>query len=51
MARDIDIMEFSLALPYPELSGKITNDELSELYDLYAGRFSELFHKNTGKCI
>ena len=42
MARDIDIMEFSLALPYPELSGKITNDELSELYDLYAGRFSEL---------
>ncbi|MBR3864018.1 MAG: ferritin-like domain-containing protein [Clostridia bacterium] len=42
MARDKFIMEFSLALPYPELSGKITNDELIELYDLYAGRFSEL---------
>lgn len=35
-------MEFSLALPYPELSGSITNDELIQLYDLYAGRFSEL---------
>ena len=35
-------MEFSLALPYPELSGSISNTELNELYDLYAGRFSEL---------
>ncbi len=42
MAREKNIMEFSLALPYPELSGKITNDELIQLYDLYAGRFSEL---------
>lgn len=32
----------SLFLPYPKLSGEITNSELNNLYDLYAGRFSEL---------
>jgi rubrerythrin len=34
--------EFNLCLPYPEVSGEITQKELGELYDLYAGRFSEL---------
>ena len=34
--------EFNLSLPYPEVCGEITPKELGELYDLYAGRFSEL---------
>jgi rubrerythrin len=34
--------EFNLCLPYPEVSGEITQRELGDLYDLYAGRFSEL---------
>ena len=34
--------EFNLDLPYPEVCGEITPKELGELYDLYAGRFSEL---------
>lgn len=33
---------FALALPYPTVSGVINQRETGWLYDLYAGRFSEL---------
>lgn len=34
--------EYNLNLPYPEISGEASAREIEDLYDLYAGRFSEL---------
>ena len=32
----------SLELPYPKVIGQVTQREIEKLYDLYAGRFSEM---------
>lgn len=40
-------MEYSLKLPYPKVCGVIGEQELLLLYDLYAGRFSELTNVTT----
>ncbi len=34
--------EYNVQLPYPEISGEISAREVEWLYDLYAGRFSEM---------
>ncbi len=34
--------EYNVNLPYPEISGEVPLREIEDLYDFYAGRFSEL---------
>lgn len=36
------LTDFALQLPYPTVTGKISEREAAGIYDLYAGRFSEL---------
>jgi len=34
--------QYSLCLPYPEICGRVTSREMETLYDMAAGRFSEM---------